>query len=78
MIPIAFKEHNVIIAKDQRQYKQLPAHSSKDGKVVTCWKLSFTEWWKFLFTGKMWLTVLTFNNPLQPLKPEISKPAIGG
>jgi len=67
MRPIKFNESNVIFAEGQPQYKSLPACKSFDGVVTTCWKLTFLERFKILFTGKLWLRVLTFNEPLQPL-----------
>lgn len=70
MKPIKFKEQTCTFAKDQSEYGQLPAHMSdtEDGIVVTsCWSLSFKERFMLLITGKVWVKVLTFGNPLQPL-----------
>jgi hypothetical protein len=83
MKPVYFKEHNVVFAKDQPEYQPLPAlrYDSPKGEVVSCWKLSFTERLKMLFTGKLWVCLLSFNNPLTPSyftvhkKELISKPA---
>lgn len=68
MEAIKFKHANVEFAKDQDEYKTLPAlkMESEAGEVVTCWKLTFFERLKILFTGKLWLTMLTFNKPLTP------------
>lgn len=66
MKPIEFKEHNVVFGKDQPEYMPLPALKFEDGTVITCWKLSWKEAIRVLFTRKIWLSVLTFNNPLQP------------
>lgn len=69
MKPIEFPEHNVVFAKDQPEYKPLPAFrepNSEYGEVVSCWKLSFTERLRILFTGKMWVSLMTFNKPLTP------------
>lgn len=71
MKPVKFKGHNVIFAKDQPQYLPLPAKRSEDGTVVTHWKGSIFERVKFLFTGTVKLTMLTFNLPLQPARIEI-------
>lgn len=68
MKPVYFKEANITFAKDQPQYLPLPAERSEDGMVTTCWQMSFKERIKVLFTGKVWLQTLTFNNPLQPQK----------
>lgn len=74
MKPIKFIETNVVFAKDQPQYLPLPAHKDDFGRVTTCWKLSFKQRVKLLFTGKIWIQVLTFNHSLQPQLPSIEKP----
>ena len=81
MEAIKFKECNSDYAENQDEYITLPAHKTKDGQgqVTTCWKLSLGERCKLLFSGKIYLQILTFNNPLQPLKMSIEKPyTIGG
>ena len=68
MKPIEFKECNTVYGKGQENiYKTLPACLFKDGEVVTCWKLSFKDVLRLLFTRRLWLCVATFNKPLQPL-----------
>ena len=71
---LRFNECNVTYAKDQPEYLQLPAMRKEDGEIVTCWKPSIIERIKILFTGKIWLNILTFNKPLQPLKMSGNKP----
>jgi len=68
MKPEKFKHCNVTFAENQPEYISLPALKieSKEGHVITCWKLSFKERLKILFIGKMWLKLLTFNKPLTP------------
>jgi len=68
MKPIEFKEQNVIYAKDQPEYLPLPAfkNDSSYGEVISCWKLSFKERIILLFTGKLWVNLLSFNKPLTP------------
>lgn len=68
MSPIEFEQSNVVYAKDQPEYLPLPAHRSEDGCVSTCWRLSWCERLRLLLSGKIFLSVLTFNKPLQPLK----------
>ncbi len=74
MKPIEFEESNTVFAAYQPQYLPLPAFKSDDGKVISCWKASFRERLIFLFTGKLWLYMLTFNKPLQPQRPLIDNP----
>lgn len=68
MKPIEFKEQNVVYAKDQPQYQPLPAHKNKEGmgEVISCWKLTFWERVKLLFTGKLWVSLCMFGKPLTP------------
>ena len=66
-----FKE--IVIAKDQPQYIPLPAIIAKP-YVFTRWKLSWRERLRILFSGNLWLTVLTFGNPLQPIRPDTESP----
>jgi hypothetical protein len=68
MKPIEFKHQNVIYAKDQPEYQPLPALKldTSEGEVISCWHLSFKERLKILFTGKMWVSLMSFNKPLTP------------
>jgi hypothetical protein len=77
MKPFKFKEHNMVWAKDQKEYMSLPAYIDKDspeGQTIFCWRLSLKERIKLLFTGKLWHRVLTFHNPLQPQYLEVNSP----
>ena len=76
MKAIKFPEHNVIFAKDQSEYLPLPAYAYKSakGRVISCWKMGLQERLKVLFTGKVYLSVLTFNKPLQPQLLMVDKP----
>lgn len=75
MKPIKFKGSNVVFAKNQPEYLDLPAYKDEDGmKVVCCWKLSFWEKLVLLCTGKFYLSIMTFSRPLQPLLPSVINP----
>lgn len=67
MKPITFNGSNSIFGHDQPEYLPLPAQRF-DGGIKTCWKASFKEWLRFVFTGKIYVETLTFNKPVQPLK----------
>lgn len=71
---VKFKECNTVYAEDQPQYLQLPCHKTVDGEVTSCWGLSIMERLRVLFTGKIFLRMLTFNQPLQPLKMDVVNP----
>lgn len=76
MKPIDFPESNVIIAKDQPEYRPLPSNYANDdyGTVTFCWRLTWRERLRLLVTGKLWHQVLTFKKPLQPQLPSAKKP----
>lgn len=66
MKPIKFEHSNVEYGKNQPQYLPLPAYKDKEGYVTSCWSLSFFERMQVLFTGRVYLTLGTFNEPIQP------------
>jgi len=70
---IRFKECNSTYAENQPEYLPLPAYKSKDGIVVSCWKMEFFERIIALFTGKVYFALMTFNQPLQPQKASVVK-----
>lgn len=76
MKPIDFEESNITYAKDQPEYLPLPAHRTEDGTVTSCWKMGFREKIKVLFTGRIYLKLLTFNSPLQPQYLTVDNPII--
>lgn len=73
---IIMAEH--LYAADQSEYDRLPAFKTNDqyGKVTTRWKLSWRERWAILVHGDLWLQLLTFNKPLQPVKLMVTQPPI--
>ena len=68
MKPVKFKDQNVVFAKDQPQYQPLPALrlDTPEGEVISCWKMSIKERLKVLFTGRVWVSLMSFNKPLTP------------
>lgn len=70
------RELEIVFAKDQPQYRPLPAIRVKDGTVITRWKLTFLERVKLLFTGNLFLQQLTFNSSLQPQLPSLDEPIV--
>lgn len=76
MKPVDFEGKNITYAEDQPEYQPLPAHVSLDGTVTTRWKLSIWELIKVSFTGEIWLQVMTFTNPLQPVLISVDKPTL--
>lgn len=83
-IPVLFVNYDysdnikeVVFAKDQPEYLQLPAIKLPDGQVITRWNFTLKERIKILFSGNLWLSLLTFNNPLQPIQLWVDEPTIG-
>jgi hypothetical protein len=77
MTPIKFEGHNVVFAEDQPEYQPLPAlRYPQDfcGTVITCWQLDAEELEEVKRTGKIYLSQMTFNTPLQPvlMSPDLS------
>lgn len=70
MKPIVPPLCNVTYAKDQPEYTPLPAYrddTDPTTSLVTLWELSDDELIEVQKTKKIYLKVLTFNKPLQPL-----------
>ena len=76
MKPTRFEETNITYAEDQPQYIPLPGHVSEDGEATFCFELSEEEKQQIAETGVIWLSVLTFNQPLQPIRLSTLKPEI--
>jgi hypothetical protein len=68
-----FGDKEVVIAKDQPQYIPLPAVVA-DPYVFTRWRLSWRERLRILFSGDLWLILMTFGKPLQPVRLETQSP----
>jgi hypothetical protein len=80
MTPTPFPEQNVVVAENQAEYVPLPAYhwpNDLEGKLTFCWQLSQEEIEQVRATGKLWHTVLTFNQPLQPILLSMEKPNFG-
>lgn len=61
-----------VIARDQPEYRELPAIVVAD-RVVTRWKLSAEEASRVLEGKDIYLTILTFGNPMQPVLLEVGE-----
>ena len=78
MEPIKFDGVNVVFGAEQPEYTQLPAERrpGNSGEIVTCWELNQNEKKIIQETGKIWLSVLTFGLPLQPVFISVEKPDV--
>ena len=74
MESIYFEECNTEIAKNQDEYMPLPAHVNSDGIVTSCWKMTWTERVRVLFSGRVFLSIMIFHRPLQPQRMTVDNP----
>ncbi len=65
-------------AKHQSQYNDLPAlrFDDREGTVLTRWKMTWRERFRALFVGDMYLKILTFGSPLQPVLLQVKQPEL--
>ena len=64
----------VVFAKDQPQYIPLPVNIRRPC-LETKWQLTWWERITVLLRGELYIKVLVFDNPLQPLKPTVRREA---
>jgi hypothetical protein len=66
-----------VYAEDQPQYVKLPAliGRAQPHKATTRWRLTWRERWKLFWRGELFIQILTFGHPLQPLKPLVDEPS---
>ena len=67
----------IIIAKDQDEYENLPAIVLENGKAILCrFVFSEEEKQQIAETGNLYLTIWTFGKPMQPILPQTDKPIL--
>lgn len=78
MKPITFTGQNHVFGEHQEEYMDLPCHINvySDGTVVSCWKMTFLERFRILFTGVIWNSQLTFGRPYSPTLITSKKPPL--
>lgn len=79
MVPIKFDGVNVVFGGNQPEYQQLPAErvgKPEIGQINTCWKLSQEELKRVQETGVIFVSLLTFGQPLQPVLVSVDKPDV--
>lgn len=78
MKPIYFPGALVVVAKDQPPYEPLPVQfvGGKMGIMVSCWELTDTELESVRRDRRIWVTSLTFNQPVQPLVLSADRPQV--
>lgn len=78
MEPIKFDGANVVYGAEQPEYIPLPAEKRPglSGEIVTCWALSPDELKRVQETGVIFVSLLTFGQPLQPVLVSVDKPDV--
>lgn len=66
-----FQYHEIVYGALQDEYQGLPAIRTPAGKVLTRWTFTDEEREAIHAGADVFLTVLTFNQPLQPLRMEV-------
>ena len=77
MQPLNFDGANIVFGANQPEYQPLPAEfvgKPETGQINTCWELSPDELKQIQETGKIWVSILTFGQPLQPVLVSVYKP----
>lgn len=64
---------HVVYAADQPEYLPLPVWRREDGRVVSRWRLTWRERIAALLGRSIYLEVMTFGSPLQPIFPTLSE-----
>jgi hypothetical protein len=58
---------HVVYAADQPEYQPLPVWNRQDGRVVSRWTLTWRERFAALLGRPLYVEVMTFGSPLQPV-----------
>ena len=79
MEPIKFDGANVVFGANQPEYEPIPAErvgKPETGQIIVCLALSPEDIKRVTETGKIWLSLLTFGQPLQPFSVSFDKPDV--
>lgn len=76
MIPVIFKEANSVFYSREPSVLSLPVEivPGSSGQLNTCWQLSEEEIETIKETGLVWLSILSFGNPIPPILLSSTKP----
>ena len=64
----------VVYGAEQKEYIPLPAVRCEHGVVTTRWTMTWRERIRVALHGNIYVQILTFNAPLQPVKVRIDEP----
>lgn len=77
MKAVKFPEVNVVYAEEQEEYASLPVFRDNDKlekPITACFELDEEELKQVQESGKIYITILTFGHPLQPIGPSVLNP----
>lgn len=72
MNPINFKQANLVLARNQSQYRQLPVHhikESTEGIIISKWSFTDDEIDYINKNKSMYISMMTFGNNPMPILP---------
>lgn len=72
--PETFPEANNMLGKNQAGVIALPCHTTDDGRVVICWKVSHRQLEEIAKTGYIWQQVYTYGKAFQPQMLHVDNP----
>lgn len=75
MKPIEFPEQTIVWAKNQPEYRPLPAYTNET-ETISCWALTWRERLTLLRTGRLWFRQKNFGRALQPQLPSVESPFV--
>lgn len=67
MKPIDFEGADMVFGKNQPEYMPLPAKQVNNNTIMTCWELTDEDILLINSSKKIWLGIMTFGKPLQPV-----------
>lgn len=74
MSPTCFSEQTIVISNNDQLLPAFVDITSTEFTLTCCWKLTWRERLRLLFTGRLWHRVATFGRPLQPQTLAVYKP----
>lgn len=67
VIPNSVNGAEVKVAENQPEYRTLPSLAIDDNTFLTRWKVPFLHRLRILFSGNIFIEIMHFRKPIQPL-----------
>lgn len=77
MVAVNFPDSNSVFASENPDFYPLPAEviPGPSMQINTCWELSKEELEEVMKTGHIWVSILSFGQPLHPMLLSTRKPS---